>query len=121
MYRLFRTVNRHHQCALQSIPDDHPETNFNTDGYLIGKRFHPNAQAFLANARALTAKAKADDLPGIGATQITALDAAIETITSHRIALQYAADRAYPPGDSLTAPSRKRIHFDPDKGLGGGT
>jgi hypothetical protein len=126
--------------------DDDPETNFNTDGYLIGKRLHPSNDVFLANARALSAKAKADDLPGIGATEITALDAAIaqhaadlaaqpqgreaatkataernaaiETITSHRIALQYAADRAYPPGDPLTAPSRKRFRLDPDKGLG---
>jgi hypothetical protein len=146
MYRLFRTLNRHAPDALQSISDDDLETNFISDGHLIGKRLHPNNDVFLANARALSAKAKSDDLPGIGATEITALDAAIaqhaadlaaqpqgreaatkataarnaaiETITSHRIALQYAADRAYPPGDPLTAPSRKRFHLDPDKGLG---
>jgi hypothetical protein len=39
-------------------------------------------------------------------------------VQNFRIALQYAADRAYPPGDPLTAPSRKRFHLDPDKGLG---
>lgn len=126
--------------------DDDPETNFNAEGYLIGKRLHPNSETFLANARALSAKAKTDALPGIGATETAALDAAItqhaadlaaqpkgrqeasqataqrnaaiETITSHRIALQYAADRAYPPGNPLTAPARKRFHLDPDKGLG---
>jgi|GEM_PF-2122462 len=125
--------------------DDDPETNFDPSGYFPA-RLHPNQKGFLAIASALSAKAKADDLPGIGATQTAALDAAIEqhridlaaqpkgredstrataqrnaaieTITSHRIALQYAADRAYPPGDPLTAPARKRFHLDPDKGLG---
>jgi hypothetical protein len=109
MYCSFRTVNRHHQCALQSISDDDPETNFISDGHLIGKRLHPNNDVFLANARALSAKAKSDDLLGIGATEITALDAAIA---------QHVADPAYPPGDPLTAPARKRFHLDPDKGLG---
>jgi hypothetical protein len=146
MYRLFRTLNRHAPGAFQSICDDDPDTNFNTDAYLIGKRLHPNSDAFVANARTLSAKAKADDLPGIGATEITALDAAIaqhaadlaaqpqgreaatkataqrnaaiKTITSHRIALQYAADRAYPPGNPVTAAACKRFHLDPDKGLG---
>jgi len=126
--------------------DDDPETNFDPRGYLVGKPLHPNQQGFLAIARALSAKAKTDDLPGVGTTEITTLDAAIEqhaadlaaqpkgrqdanqataqrnalieTINSHRIALQYAADRAYPPGGPLTAPSRKRFHLDPDKGLG---
>jgi len=124
--------------------DDDPETNFDPSGYFPA-RLHPNQEGFLAIARALSAKAKADDLPGVGATEIAALDAAIEqhaadlaaqpkgrqdanqatvqrnaaieTITSHRIALQYAADRAYPPGDPITAPARKRFHLDPDKGL----
>lgn len=126
--------------------DNDPEMDFNTDGYLIGKRLHPNQDAFVANARALSAKAKTDDLPGIGATEIGELEAgiakhvadlaaqpqgreaanlatvqrnaAIQTISSDRIALQYAADRAYPPGDPLTAPSRKRFYLDPVKGLG---
>jgi hypothetical protein len=143
MYHISRTVSRtHKRASLAVVIYDEPDTN----GYHIGKRLHQSAQAFLANARALSAKAKADELPGIGATEITALDAAIaqhaadlaaqpqgreaankasaarnaaiETITSHRIALQYAADRAYPPGDPLTAPSQKRFHLDPDKGLG---
>ena len=46
-------------------------------------------------------------------------NALLAQIISHRIALQHAADRAYPPGNPLTTPSRTRFHLDPDRSFNG--
>ncbi|MEN9574576.1 MAG: hypothetical protein RL514_2431 [Verrucomicrobiota bacterium] len=116
--------------------DDDPETNFPTDGYLIGQRLNPNRDGLLQNAEALILKAKADQLPGhktdeelqpirdalkdyraaetgqsdaggdAEADRI-ARDKLVKKITSRRCAVQNAIDGLYPYTDDDNAPVRR--------------
>ena len=127
--------------------DDDPTTNFSTDGYFIGKRLNPNRATLLQNADALLAHARNDALPGIDAAEITAIenaiaayrgakedeagkeeaaererverDALIKRINARRMAIQHAADRAYPYTDEANAPARRAFKLPTDRPFNG--
>jgi hypothetical protein len=116
--------------------DGDPETNFATDGYLIGTRLNANRPALLQNAETLIVRIKADSLPGFKTpAKITAVetllaayrgktgeqqettkdkelarldrDELLHVLNTRRSSIQHAADALWPWSDEAHRPIRK--------------
>ncbi len=127
--------------------DDDPATHFSADGYLSGQRLNPNRATLLQNADSLLTQAKTDALPGFDAAAAAAVqnainayrdskeeqagkeevaenervvrDAVVKKINSRRMAIQHAADRAYPYTDDANAPARRAFKLPTDRPFNG--
>jgi len=116
--------------------DGDPETNFPTDGYLIGARLNGSRANLLQSADTLIARAKSDSLPGYKTpAQIAAVENLLEkyrddksaqqesnrskeisrltrddlmsTLNIRRSAIQHAADALWPWSVESNRPTRK--------------
>jgi hypothetical protein len=127
--------------------DGDPATNFDTTLYLIGQRLNPNRATLLQNADTLIALATGAGLPGIDAAELELIqehlesyrnardeqgnvneiasgeraerDGLIKQINALRIALQLAADRAYPYSDDANDAARVAFHLPEDRTFNG--
>lgn len=127
--------------------DGDTSTHFDTTPYLIGQRLNPNKATLLQNADTLIALAEAAALPGLdtseldlikihlgddrdardgqgGANEIAGTermerDGLIKRINGLRIALQHAADRAYPYTDDTNDAARTAFHLPLDRTFNG--
>jgi hypothetical protein len=127
--------------------DGDPETNFPTDGYLIGNRLNGSRASLLQNAETLITRIKADSLPGfktpekIGAvelllanyrgkeadkTEITRdkeisrldRDDLLHVLNTRRSAIQHAADALWPWSLEANRPIRKTFALPLNRPLG---
>lgn len=127
--------------------DGDPETNFPTDGYLIGTRLDASRAILRQSADALIARAKADSLPGYKTPEkikpvedlLTAYlgtkdeqqettkdkelsridrDTLLNTINRRRAAIQHAADALWPASAEANRPIRKTFSIPLNRAMG---
>ena len=127
--------------------DGDPETNFPTDGYLIGTRLNSSRAILLQSADSLITRAKADNLPGYKKPeQIATLDALLaqyrddksaqqestrtkelarltrddlmSTLNTRRSVIQHAADAIWPWSIEANRPTRKTFALPLTRSMG---
>ncbi len=142
--RIQSAAKQKHQMLAE---DGDPETNFPTDGYLIGTRLDASRSVLLQSANSLLARATADSLPGFKspdkllavqalltaytgseATQQDATrdkelsrldrDTLLNTINTRRAAIQHAADALWPPTEDTNRPTRKTFSLPLNRAMG---
>lgn len=127
--------------------DGDPETNFPTDGYLIGTRLDASRAILRQSADTLIARAKADSLPGYKTpdkiTPVEALltaylgteddqqettrdkelsridrDTLLNSINRRRAAIQHAADALWPATEEANRPIRRTFSIPLNRAMG---
>ncbi|MBC8128529.1 MAG: hypothetical protein H8M99_15420 [Gloeobacteraceae cyanobacterium ES-bin-144] len=127
--------------------DGDPDTQFPTDGYLLGTRLNGSRANLLQNAETLILRLKSDSLPGFNSPEkITAIeqllanyrgkevtqtetdrsreltrldrDELIHILNTRRSSIQHAADVLWPWGNEANRPTRKTFALPLNRPMG---